>query len=123
MPFIYSDLNGTNPTQAPLKLDVDAVFQSLRNLFNTRTGERPFLPEYGLDLEDELFQLIDDVTGFDLLNRIITAVERWEGRVSVDLAQSEVVANADANTFDLTMVFRISGLGNQAFEFRGSFTQ
>jgi phage baseplate assembly protein W len=81
---VYTDLNSINPTSTSLLKDVESVYQGLFNLFNTTPGERLFLPEFGVDIEDILFEVIDDLTSAEIFRRIVEAVDRWEGRVLVD---------------------------------------
>lgn len=118
---IYRDLNCFTPTTRPMLLDVECIYQALFNIFNTRPGEVPFSPEFGVDLEDELFEIIDDVTAFAVYGKVIRAVQRWERRASLDTALSTVVPFPDDNKYEITLYFRVNGLSNQVFEYRGSF--
>lgn len=120
---IYSDLNGLNPTKNPLLKDVDAVYQSLSNIFNTRPGERVFLVEFGIDLEDMLFEIIDEATSLELYRRVVEAVGRWEKRVSIDNSRTQVIPDPENNQYILELYFQIEGMGDQTFEFRGAFTK
>jgi phage baseplate assembly protein W len=120
---IYSDLNSINPTSTgqPLLADVQAVYQGLYNLFGTKPGERVFLPEFGFDLESELFEIMDDLTTTEVYRRVIETVERWEARVSLDKRATSVVPYPDENKYEVTLVFSIKGVEGQKFEFKGSF--
>lgn len=120
---IYSDLNSINPTQKPLVEDFQSVYQALIILFNTRPGEILFDPEYGIDLEEELFELMDESSADEVYNRIFNAVERYEPRAIIDNSTSKVVAVPDENRFELTLQFGIEGLSStQKFELIGSFS-
>lgn len=120
---IFSDLNSITAAVKPLLTDEAAVYQSIYNIFNTRPGERLFLPEFGLDLDEELFSLMDDVSALTLLTKIIQAVERWEGRVRIDPSRSQVTPEPDTNTYSMYLVFSIKGNQDQKFELEGSFKQ
>lgn len=120
---IYSDINSVNPASQPLLVDVDSVYQSLFNLFNTRPGQRIFLPEFGFELEDELFEVIDDITTVAVFRKVNEAITRWEGRVIIDTSRTVVTPVPDKNTYELELYFSIQGLEGQNFVFQGSFTQ
>lgn len=120
---IYSDLNSLNPAVKPLLTDVQAIYQSLYNLFNTRPGERIFLPEFGFALEDELFEVIDDITTVAVFRIVNEAISRWEGRVIIDTSRTVVTPVPDENKYELELYFSILGIEGQTFTFVGSFTQ
>lgn len=123
MAFIYSDLNPFFPTRKPLLEDVAAIHASLFNLFNTRKGEVLFRPDYGIDLEEQLFELMDDLTALEIFRQVVEAVSTFEQRVTIDVGSSTLVANENEGRFDLVLVFNLQGeeVDGQSFEFRGSF--
>jgi len=110
---LYSDINSISPTEKPKSLDVESVYQALYTLLNTRKGENLFNPEYGLDLEDYLFELMDDVSSLDLLNTLTQTIEQFEPRVKVDFAQTTVTPDPDNYTFELNLVFSIVGIEDE----------
>jgi phage baseplate assembly protein W len=120
---VYSDLNSINPTDFPLLTEEEAVYQSLFNIFNTTPGEALFVPEFGLDLEEELFELLDDISALQIFRKISASIERWETRVIIDSVNTIITPIPDENIFDLFLVFSIQGTDGQRFEFKGSFTK
>lgn len=122
MAFIYSDLNSFNPTLKPLLVDVESIYQSLYNILNTKKGERLFEPEFGISLEDYLFDLADDVTALAILQEVVTAVTKYEGRVEVDLSNTTLTPVYEKNRYELQLVFRIVGVEGQSFQLRGSLS-
>lgn len=120
---IYSDLNSFNPTLKSQLIDVQSVYQSLYNLFNTSVGERVFLSEFGFTLEDELFEVIDDITSVAVFVAVVNAIQRWESRVVIDTTRTTIVAVPDENRYDMDLYFNIQGLEETVFNFQGSFTQ
>ena len=123
MAFLYSDLNSINPTAQPLLYDVQDINQALFNLFNTSPGERPFLPTYGIDLDDELFELITEDTAAEIYRLVVGAVARWETRVVIDNSRTEVIAKPTENAYELQLFFSIPSMNGQQFVFTGTFTQ
>lgn len=122
MAILYSDINQYNPKTKPLLENVEAVYQSLYNLFGTSKGERPFQPEIGLDLDEYLFELGEaDSNSFAILNIILTEIRRFEPRCIPNFGKSEVIPNYDNNSYELHLAFQILGLGEEFFEFKGAF--
>lgn len=119
---IYSDLNEKKIT-GTLVTDIQAIYQSIYNILNTIPGERLFLPEFGANLEGLLFELINDLTAFSILNEITNAINRWEPRVSIDYSQSSVIPVPAEFKYDAVIAFRIKGLSNQIFQFSVVLTE
>lgn len=122
MAFVYTDLNSFTPTVTALLVDVQSVYQSLYNILNTKKGERLFEPDFGIALEDELFELDDDITQLAIMQEVITAISRFEQRVLIDTANSTITVNRTKNTYDLVLLFSILGVNGQTFSLRGSFS-
>lgn len=120
MAFIYKDVNPLNPTTKPTLQDVEAIHLSIFNILNTRTGEDLFRPEFGIDLEDTLFELLDDLTALDVFRRLVTAIETFEPRVVIDTTSTTVTANEVESKFDVTLVFSLVGEDEQTFEIKGA---
>ncbi len=96
--FIYSDLHlditrkskflaelNSSIERVDIRLDYDesAIKNSLRNLFNTRPGQRILFPEYGLDLNTILFEPITDSNARLLGEKIVNVIAIYEPRVRV----------------------------------------
>lgn len=69
---------------APVKQDLDEVFDSLLAILNTRRGERLDLPEFGSDLHGILFEPNDQFTQQEARSEIIRAINVWEPRLEID---------------------------------------
>ena len=83
--------------------------QAVRNLVSTRKGERPFEPDFGINIADFLFELMDDAASLQLLTEIFDAVNVFEPRVTVDTQRSEVNPDPDTHTFAVNVFFTING--------------
>lgn len=120
---LYSDINQYNPNVKPILTEIEAIYQSLYNLFGTSTGERKFRPEIGLDIEDEVFELADDDLEFVILNRITKKLEFHEPRVIVNRSESSFLEISD-NTYLLKLGFTLRGSSlNKIYEFQGNFNR
>ena len=116
----YFDLNMIAPTERSQLLDVESIYQGLTVLLNTRPGEFPFRPEFGVNLEESLFEFADNNTALDIYRIVTDAVIRFEPRVEIDNSRSNVVADPDNNSFSLELYFQIPDLSEDTFEFSGA---
>jgi len=107
--MFYKDVNSITSTNRPDVTDVDAITQALLNLIRTRKGERPFNNDFGLDIEDRLFDLMDDGTKLEILTEIFDAVSRYEPRVELSRSRSDIEFDEENNKIEITLVFSILG--------------
>ena len=85
---VYSDLDFAfrmNPVtnDVSLKKDVEAVKQSVINILSTNRGERPFMPDFGANIQGFLFENVDSVTSALIEEQIRSALANYEPRVRV----------------------------------------
>ena len=85
--------------------DLNAIRNSLRNLFSTSKGERSLLPEYGADLRQFIFEPINESTAQRIGRGISRALERWEPRVQ--LINLDVVGVIDSHEYIITLILGI----------------
>jgi phage baseplate assembly protein W len=97
-----------------LKVDFDesAIRNSLKNLFNTKPGQRFLFPLYGLDLYQYLFEAVNEFNGQLIGEKIVTSIENFEPRVVV--RECNVVAMPDDNQYDITIIVEIPILNSLA---------
>jgi phage baseplate assembly protein W len=90
-----------------IEVDYDerAIKNSLKNLFNTRPGQRFLFPLYGLDLYQYLFEAITEENGQLIGEKIVTSIENFEPRVRIQ--QCNVVAKPDDNEYEITIIVSI----------------
>lgn len=119
---VYFDLNMYTPTKRSQSFDIDSIYQALSILMNTRPGQILFKPEFGVALEDELFEFVDTATSLNIFAMVTDAITRFEPRVIIDSARTQVTPYPDDNLFDLELYFSIPSLSDTTFEFVGSFT-
>lgn len=121
----YTDVNSYSPKDNPLLRDIETLYQSIYNILNTRRGERLFNPEFGVDLYDELFELVDDENALEMFRIITEAVERYEPRVAIDYAQTKVEPDLTNYRYDLELWFEGINLpsNDNIFRLTGSLTK
>tara|TARA_Y100000389_G_scaffold58947_2_gene54955 strand:+ start:652 stop:1071 length:420 start_codon:yes stop_codon:yes gene_type:complete len=107
---IYSDLNlsfKSHPITGDVtrKTDVEAVIGSIKNIVSTNAYERPFKPNFGVNIRSMLFEL--DTTLFGktrVAKQIAETIEILEPRVTnVKITINEV----DRNELNMTIYFRV----------------
>ena len=93
--------------------DENAIKQSIRSLIKTRPKERVFRPDIGCNVEDYLFEQMNDVTSNRIRNIIETTLNTLEPRV--DLGNITVTPNPDNNEYIITMTYFINGLAEEQY--------
>lgn len=63
--------------------DINAIKNSITNLFNTLPGERLLLPDYGCDLRHYIFEPITETNAMFIGRTIKRAISQWEPRVKI----------------------------------------
>jgi phage baseplate assembly protein W len=87
------------------KTDAAAVKQAVKNLLLTNKYEKPFQPSFGGDLNNLLFELVDNDTVYELDAAIREAVSRYEPRAFIRSVKTNL--QPDANNIDVTITFQI----------------
>ena len=87
------------------KTDAAAVKQAVKNLLLTNKFEKPFQPEFGGDLNNLLFELVDNDTVYEIDGAIREAVQRYEPRARVRQVATNL--QPDANSISVSVTFQI----------------
>lgn len=116
---LYSDINKNPATSgANLAYNLEAIKQSLDNLFNTPYGSRSFQPTYGHTFEHILGELMTPETAQLFYDKVIESVTLHEPRVSIDTENSMVTPLYTENKYRVFLVFTVAGLGtNDKFSY------
>ena len=121
--YYYRDINSDSPTSKPDLFDVQAIVQNVRDFVFTRRGSRLFLPDFGVDIDDLLFELMDDEAAVEVFNNIVIGLRKYEPRVRLNNGQSGVLADPDANTFYIDLFFEVEGFDGQTFRVTDAVTR
>lgn len=91
--YTYSDIHldlqedksniKNNKTDIKADYDVDAIKNSIRNIFNTRKGDRILEPEFGVSLEKYLFEPLTDEIARNIGSEIERGISQFEPRVTI----------------------------------------
>jgi len=115
---IYSDLNQQDPLNDVKLIDIESIYQSLDNIIYTEKGERMFLPEFGTDIVEHIFDPMTKVHSSRILYDIIASVSKWEPRVSVVRNKSSINTSPDSHKVDAEIVFTIVGLDKTEYVYQ-----
>jgi phage baseplate assembly protein W len=88
-----------------LKRDDEAVKQSVLNILLTNRGERPFDPDFGANIRNQLFENFDPIVKQLIEDDVRTALRNYEPRVRV--LNVRVGAKPDQNSIDISVEFEI----------------
>lgn len=81
--------------------DIKAITNSLKNLFNTRPGQRFLFPKYGLDLNQFLFEPITKLNAQAIGEKIVKSVDDFEPRVRI--TNCNVIPKPDDNEYNIIL--------------------
>tara|TARA_Y100000401_G_C8319059_1_gene224160 strand:- start:580 stop:1062 length:483 start_codon:yes stop_codon:yes gene_type:complete len=100
-----------NPQDLKISYDEEAIFNSIHNIFNTKKGQKILSPEFGLDLEQFLFENITKENATLIGNKIVEELPRFEPRVRVE--NVNIISRPDDNEYKITMSVIIPLLNNK----------
>lgn len=97
---------GLNPTVAKdivVSEDIQAIRNSLYNIFSTKKGEMLLNPNFGSSMEEFLFENVSPFIGKILGEKILSAIQKYEPRVEV--LNVNVYPQADLNQYLIQIIF------------------
>lgn len=117
--WIYKDIHENldlDPVQRDISsyYDIGAVNNSLANLIRYRKGQRLYNMDYGLDIDDYIYEPINSATARAIGDRIRTAIKKWEPRIA--LSSIDITPNIEANQYDIVVQYSIPLIGSNEYE-------
>ena len=90
---------------------------ALEILFMFTPGEDPTNPRFGCEVEDLLFEIMDEITEDRILIALVDCVTFWEPRIKVNPLQSLISGDPDNYKYDVYLVLEVIDTGEKfAFE-------
>lgn len=99
----YGD-NPKNSGDIKVDEDIEAIKNSIRNIFNTRRGQKILNPEFGASLDQFLFERVDDFTGNIIGQTILDNLQKFEPRIEV--LKVNVYPFPDQNQYRLQVFYK-----------------
>lgn len=120
--IIYADIS-PDARSVLLAVNADAILVSITNLLTTQKGERLNLPEYGADISDFLFDIMDDETKNNILLRVYNEIIAWEPRVRMIFGRCSLEEDTEEHRYVIKLVFSLIGLEDILVEYSGILTR
>jgi phage baseplate assembly protein W len=98
--------------------DIDAIKNSLRNIFTTIPGEKILNPEFGMDLRKYLFEPATIEVAERIRSEIYIQIGKFEPRVKLNNVQ--ITVYEDAGEFDIVIYFSIPSININNVSFFGT---
>lgn len=88
----------------------DAINNSIRNILTTRIGSVPGKPDFGSNVMYTVFEFIGGGSTKDLLkNSVVTALLKWEPRISVNEVKIQEIPEYNRIIADIYYTYEILG--------------
>ena len=110
-----------NAADFRLSYDENAIFNSIKNIFNTKKGQKILNPTFGLDLEMFLFDNISKENADIIGKAIYEELPIYEPRITVDSVN--VIAKPDDNEYEISITIIIPSLDNKVTTSTGILTE
>ena len=105
---------GDNPQNAgdiKVDTDIEAIKNSIRNIFNTRKGQKILSPEFGSNLDQFLFERVDNFVGNIIGKTILDNLQNFEPRVEV--ININVYPFPDQNLYRIQVIYNFLQINKQ----------
>ncbi len=89
--------------------DIDAINNSLENIFRTIPGSRRMLPTFASSIHHLLFEQIDNSTASSIGHIILDGIENWEDRIAIE--NINVYPDEENNKYIITITYIIINEG------------
>lgn len=92
-------------------VDIDAVKNSIRNIFTWIKGERVLDPEFGTNIRAYLYNPIDSYNTEQIIAEVQNAMKKYEPRAEIDkISNVGTLDDLENNTIELEVIWHITGL-------------
>jgi len=98
-------INPVNSSDILIDINQNAIKNSIKNIFNTRKGQKILNPDFGCSLDQYLFTSVTNSIGKAIANDILDGFARYEPRVKV--TNVNVNAIPEQNAYYVTVNYTI----------------
>jgi phage baseplate assembly protein W len=92
--------------------DIQAIKNSIKNIFTTRKGQKILTPNFGSSLEQYLFEPVNEVYGRAIGQEILDSISSFEPRVEVTKVKVEPFP--DDNTYRISVAYNFLEIKKQS---------
>jgi len=118
----YSDVNHQDPLVQDKIFDLEDIYQSIHTILNTEKGERLFLPGFGVNLEQYLFENLTWQTEQDIYQEVYQALNKYEPRIEIDNHLS-YISSVNFHEIYVEIVFSIKGKVSDSYLYQSRITK
>lgn len=97
--------------------DLNAIKNSIRNMFLTNRGEKLLNPYFGIGLNSFVFEQVSETTAKTIGDLIVDNINTFEPRVK--LQKINIVANEDDNSYTLNLIIGVPQLKMDSLNLNG----
>lgn len=90
--------------------DLDAIKNSIKNIFGTKPGQKILNPRFGLDLTEYLFEQVSQESGEEIGEKILTQLSFYEPRINIK--NISVTAITKQQQYNIDIVYSVPQLNN-----------
>jgi len=103
--------NPTNTSDILVDNDVEAIKNSLRNIFTTKKGQKILNPDFGVSLEQYLFSPLTNANAKAIGTDIMNGVSKYEPRIKIN----NIIVNPlyDENQYYIAIYYSLLQLNAQ----------
>ena len=101
--------------------NLEAIYNSLFNIFTTMPGQKILNPTFGLNLNQFLFTAITDDNANEIGQLILKGIQRYEPRVVV--RKIYVIPDPDQNTYQIGLRLDVPTLNITGIPLKGSLSE
>ena len=86
----------------------DAIKRSVHNIILTIVGEKPFMNEFGTQINASMFELNTSLSHIAIKKQVISSLQIYEPRVEID--DVTIVVDGDNNSMSARVAYTIIGI-------------
>jgi phage baseplate assembly protein W len=105
-------LNTSESKDILVDYDILAIRNSIKNIFTTKKGEKILAPEFGCNLEQYLFEPINDIYGRLIAEDILQTIEKFEPRIEIE--KINISAIPDDNMYNIEIRYKFKQIKKQS---------
>jgi phage baseplate assembly protein W len=92
--------------------DVQAIKNSIRNIFTTKKGQKILNPDFGCSLEQYLFTQITESNAKAIGSEILRGITKYESRINVK--NIYVIPSIDRNSYNISVYYTLLEINKQS---------